>query len=122
LIYVAAVLATVCFGITLRLLGAITVAADVMATSRQAAACMRDPALGDDEKEKLLQTASISLLRNFLGIVARGAAAVAAAVIAVLALQAGGLVDAAAVASFLATWQGILLSCVAMAAAFLVAR
>jgi hypothetical protein len=120
LIYLAAVVATACFGFALRLVGIVAVASNVMATSKAAAATLRDPTLGDLEKEQRVQKASLSLLGGFVGILARGAAALAAGALAVFAFDAAGLSDAGAVGAFLATWQGILLSCAAMAVAFLI--
>jgi len=119
LTYVAAILATACFGIALRWLGVVAAAGRAVATSREAAESMRDPALSDLEKEHRVQKASLSLMRSFVSIVARGTGAFLLAIVPVLALQLSGIVQASAVSHLLVTWQGILLTCVVMTVAFL---
>src|SRR5437773_2574333 len=109
LTYLAALLATACFGIALRLFGIVTAAGKVIATSRDAAHCIRDPLLSDIEKEKMAQKASLSMMGGFLSILARGAGAFALSLLPLLALDALGVIRLSAVAHLLGTWQGILL-------------
>jgi len=116
--YVAAVLAAACFGLALRWLGVVAVARRVVATSREAAECIRDPALSDLEKEKMVQGASLSLMRGFLSILARGVGAFGLAALLLLALDAVGAARAADVTHWLATWQGIVVTSVVMLGAY----
>lgn len=114
LTYLAAVAAAAVFGFFIRFLRIVPVAREVVAVSRGAVACMRDPAISDLEKERAMQRASISLMRGFLSILGRSAAAVAAAALLLLALDAIRLARLSAVTDLLATWQGIVLTTVAM--------
>ena len=119
--YVAAILATACFGVALGLLGVVTAARKVIATSRGAAAGIRDPALSDLEKEKMAQKASLSLMGGFLSILVRGTGAFAISLLPLFAFQAFGGIRVSAVAHLLSTWQGILLTSVVMISAYLLA-
>jgi hypothetical protein len=116
----AAVLATACFGIGLRLLGVVAAGRKVIATSRVAANCIRDPTISDLEKEKVVQKASLSLMGGFLSIVVRGAGALVVSVLPLLAFDAVGLVRVSTVTRLLATWQGILLGSVGMLLAYFI--
>jgi hypothetical protein len=118
LIYVAAILATACFGFALRLLGVVAVAGEVITTARAAGSCIRDPQLSDIEKEKTVQKASLSLMAGFLSIAGRGVAALAASILLLVVLQVSGLVRVAAVTQWLATWQGVLLTSVVMTSSY----
>jgi len=120
LIYLVAVLATVCFGMALRASGIVTVAANVIATGRESAQCLRDPHLSDLDKEEFIQKAAVSLMRGFVSIVGRGAAAFISAGLVVFVFQAVGLVQASAVSQLLTTWQGIVLTTVVMSAAYMI--
>lgn len=118
--YVVAVLASLGFGIALRVLGIVGVAAKAIAIGRDSANCLADPKLSDLEKEKFIQRSAVALMRGFVSIVGRGAAAFMLAGLVVFAFQAAGLVQASAVSQFLVTWQGILLTTAVMSAAYLI--
>lgn len=116
MVYAAALLSAACFMTVLRVMAIPAITARVVSTGREAARVMRATDLGDDAKEQILQRASLSLLGAFASITGRTAVAIAAAAAPVLLLHAGGLVAAGVVWSYLASWQGILLTAAAMTA------
>lgn len=120
MVLLAAVVAASFFMIALRAMAIPAITARVIATGREAAGVIGDKRLGDEEKERLLQKASIGMMRAFGSITARSAVAVAAALVPLLALQAVGVAEISTVGRALATWQGILLTGVAMTAVYFV--
>jgi hypothetical protein len=87
---------------------------------REALRVMRDAGVGDDDKERLLQQASVAMMGAFASITLRTVLAVAVALLPLLALHAAGLVLMPAVAQALASWEGIALTSVAMTAVYFV--
>lgn len=120
MILVAAVIAASCFMIALRAMAVTSVTTHIVATGREAARVIADKRLQDDEKERFLRSSSIRMMRAFASISWRTAVAFAAAVVPLLVLQAAGVAQMANVAHALATWQGILLTTVAMGAVGLI--
>lgn len=120
MIYAAALLAATCFMIALRAMAIPAITARVISTGREAARVMADRSVADDDKERLMQQASIQLLKTFVSITARTAAAVAAGAVPLAVLHAAGIVPLAAVGAFLATWQGITLTAVGMTLVYFV--
>jgi hypothetical protein len=104
----------------LQLMRVLPIAAGVADMTRTAARTLNNAELSDADKEQFLRKASVSLLGTFVSITARAAVALGAALLPLFALQVAGLVDVIAVADFLATWPGILLASVVMAAAYFV--
>jgi hypothetical protein len=119
-VYAAAALAASFFMIALKALAIPSVAARVVAMGREAVRVMRDAAVGDDDKERLLQQASVAMMGAFASITLRTVLAVAVALLPLLALHAAGLVLMPAVAQALASWEGIALTSVAMTAVYFV--
>jgi hypothetical protein len=89
-------------------------AESVLATTRRAAATMRDPALDERAREKAVQRASLVLMAGFGSIVVRAALALAAALLPVWIASRGGLAPAAGVFHFLSRWDVILATSAAM--------
>jgi hypothetical protein len=119
-VYAAAALAASFFMIALKALASPSVAARVVAMGREALRVMRDAGVGDDDKERLLQQASVAMMGAFASITLRTVLAVAVALLPLLALHAAGLVLMPAVAQALASWEGIALTSVAMTAVYFV--
>ena len=105
--YVAAALAVAVFVGVFERLGIVDVARRTVGTSRSAGATLIDPSLSDEEKERALRGASVSLVRDFLRIGFSGALALAASVIPVAVLHVAGLAEMEATLAWLGTWQAI---------------
>lgn len=114
MIYAAAGLAASCFMIALRALAIPAITARVLETGREAARVMSDKGMADDDKERVLQNASFTMMRAFASITMRSAVAVAAALLPLLVFHTAGVADWTAVTYALATWQGIVLTGVVM--------
>jgi len=111
-IYLAAFLTVTVFVVALWWFGIVPAAAKAVAVSRDSATIIRDPALSDEDKERALQSASLTLLRGFLSITWRGAAAVGVSLLPMVVFDVVGLADFGAVADFLATWEAIVVASV----------
>lgn len=122
MIYLAAFLTITVFIVALWLFRIVPAAAKAVEVSRVSARIMRDPALGDEEKERAVQKASLTLLWSFLSITARGAAAVGASLLPMLAFDVAGLARFGDVANFLATWETIVVASVLVTLVYLVGR
>jgi hypothetical protein len=120
MIYAAAGLSVSFFTIALRALAIPAITARVLETGREAARVMGDATMEDDDKERLLQRASLTMMRAFASITARSALAIAAAVIPLFAFHMTGIADWTAVTSALVTWQGIAMTAVLMTAAWFI--
>jgi hypothetical protein len=114
-IYVAAAAAVIAFMIAFERLRVADVARRALATSGRGTAALRDPMLSDDEKERLLRQASISLGRDVLAIGARGAGALLASLLPLLVLDFTGVTEFEIVLAWMGTWQTILLISAAIA-------
>ena len=104
----------------LRTLAIPAITARVVATGRDAARTMSDKTLDDDQKERMLQQASLTMLGAFGAISARSALAILAGLLPLVALHAAGIVALPNVGHALATWQGIALTGLVMTAVCLV--
>ena len=122
MIYLAAFLSVSIFVITLWLFGIISVAIKTVEVSRESTKTIRNPALSDENKERTLQRASLTLLGSFLSITARAAAAVGASLLPMLAFDVAGLASFRDVADFLATWEAIILVSAVLMLVYLVRR
>ncbi len=120
MIYAAAGLSVSFFTIALRALAIPAITARVLETGREAARVMGDATMEDDDKERLLQRASLTMMRAFASITARSALAIAAAVIPLFAFHMTGIADWTAVTSALVTWQGLAMTAVLMTAAWFI--
>jgi hypothetical protein len=121
-IYLAAFLSVSIFVITLWLFGTISVAIKTVEVSRESTKTIRNPALSDENKERTLQKASLTLLGSLLSITARAAAAVGASLLPMLAFDVAGLANFRDVADFLATWEAIILVSAVLMLVYLVRR
>ncbi len=122
MIYLAAFLSVSIFVITLWLFGIISVAIKAVEVCRESTKTIRNPALSDENKERTLQRASLTLLGSFLSITARAAAAVGASLLPMLAFDVAGLASFRDVADFLATWEAIILVSAVLMLVYLVRR
>lgn len=122
MIYLAAFLSVSIFVITLWLFGTISVAIKTVEVSRESTKTIRNPALSDENKERTLQKASLTLLGSLLSITARAAAAVGASLLPMLAFDVAGLASFRDVADFLATWEAIILVSAVLMLVYLVRR
>jgi hypothetical protein len=119
-IYLAAVLVAVLFGVCFASLGLVAIAAKTLETANAAMASMRDNGLNDTQKEQAARRASVALMGSFLSITGRTGLAVAISLVPLAVFHAAGLARWSAVTHFLATWQGIVLACVCVALTALV--
>ena len=110
------------FVIAFWLSGVVPVAVRAVDTGRNAARTLRDPALDDEDKERALQRASLSLMGGFVSIVARAAAALGISVAPALVFEAVGLARFSDIAALLETWEMIIAASVILTALCLVWR
>jgi hypothetical protein len=95
-------------------LGVTEAARKALMKSGRAMAALRDPVLGDLDRERLLRQTSISLAGDVLSIGARGAGALLAGLLPLLILDLAGLSPMSRVLAWLATWPGILAATLAI--------
>ncbi len=118
MIYVAAFLAVLFFVLTLELLDIVQVSAQAIQTSRSAVETMQDLTLSDEDKERRMKQASLTLVRSFASIGARSLAAFGAALLPLLVFEVTGLARFSAVTDWLVTWEAIALTTVLVTAAY----
>jgi hypothetical protein len=85
--------------------GVSRIATEVLVTTRQAAATMRDDSLDEAAREKFMQRSSLRLVSHMCALLIRSAAAVAAAFAPILLAHAVGLVQAQRVFALLSRWE-----------------
>ena len=112
MIYGAALLAVVCFGLAFERLGVVAVAERALQSGLNASRILRDASLNDDDKERAVRGASLVLLRHFGAIVSRSVVALAASLVPLLVLDQTGIASLAAVNSLLFSWTGLLFASV----------
>jgi len=121
-IYLATFLTIATFVVALWLFGIVPAAAKALEVSRAAAKAIRDSTLSEEEKERTLQKSSLVLLRSFLSITARGAAALGVSLVPMLAFDLTGLAGFWVVADFAATWEVIIVASVLITLVYLVGK
>ena len=94
--YLVILIAACCFMAALRMTDVLGLTAGVLEQGRAAARILNDRTASDDQKERLLQQASLGMMRAFVSISVR--------------------TDLAATANALVTWQGMTLTAVFMTA------
>ena len=94
------------------------VATDALATAQGALAALRDPSLDDAAREKAVQQASLRLMGAFASLLLRGAAVVGAAALPIWLGSLAGLAESGEVLRYLSSWPTILVSSLALTAAF----
>jgi hypothetical protein len=102
----------------IKLFGLFPRALQAVRTSRSALNVMRNPELGDDHKEVLLQRYSLALLRSFLDLLMRGAGSLARPLGLLWALEVAGVVSLKAVLALTLSWPLLLGGVFAAIAAF----
>jgi hypothetical protein len=102
----------------IKLFGLFPRALQAVRTSRSALNVMRNPELGDDHKEVLLQRYSLALLRSFLDLLMRGAGSLAIPLGLLWALEVAGVVSLKAVLALTLSWPLLLGGVFAAIAAF----
>ena len=115
MIYLAGTLAILVFVVAFERFGVTRAAVRAVDTTRAVARLLREPTLDDNMKERVLRQASLSLAGGFFSIGIRGLGALAASVLPLLAFELIGLADFAAVVSWLAGWEVIILVSVGIA-------
>jgi hypothetical protein len=120
--YFAAILAVVGFGLAFELFGLPGTAARALGTSRAAFGSMRDPALSEEQKERTVRAASLSLMGAFFSLGIRGVGALLAALLPTLVLDLMGLVETRVVSRWLVSLEGIVMVSVLATAWFLLRR
>jgi hypothetical protein len=121
-IYAAAILSVAIFLVALWSLRIIGIAAKALEISRHAVRTIRDPDLSDEDKERILQKASVALLGGFLSITLRTAAAIGTSLLPMLAFDVAGLASFWVVVEILASWEAIILFSVSLTLVCLVWR
>lgn len=106
----AAILSIGIFTLCLRTFGVIRVGAGALATSRNAVAAMRDTQLNDDERERIVQSASIRLLGAFFSIVIRSAFVVIASFLPIWFVSLTGTTTIEDIFEFLSRWDVIVVA------------
>lgn len=118
----AVVLAGVAFLVALRLSRLERFAVDALASFRNAMAAMRNDALADDEKERIVQQAAVRLMRYFATITLISAAVLAAPVGVLLAFDALGVASIQATLDLSLRWDVIVGASVAAVVVWLILR
>ena len=119
---VAVLLACAAFLIALRLSPLERLVLDAAAAFRKAVATIRNDALADEEKERLVQEGALQLMKRFAAITMVGAATLAVPVLVLLALDALGVTEFQAAIDLSLRWEVISGICVAAAIAWSVRR
>ena len=118
----AVLLACAAFLVALRLARLERFALDALASFRKAVAAMRDDALADEEKERIVQQSAVRLMTRFATITLIGAVVLAAPVGVLLALDAFGVASFNAAVDLSLSWEVITGTCIAAAVVWLVRR
>lgn len=98
--------------------GVARVGADALSTAQSALAVLRDPALDDSSREKAVQQASLRLMGTFASLLLRGTAVLGAAALPIWLGSLAGMAESGEVVRYLSSWQVILVSSLALTAAF----
>lgn len=107
------------FAFALWVSGVARVGADALSTAQRALAVLRDSTLDDTSREKAVQQASLRLMGAFASLLLRGAAVLCAAALPIWLGSLAGLADSGTVVRYLSSWPVILVSSLALTAAFL---
>lgn len=118
----AAALAVLLFAVALRYSGIYPLTLDVIASARAAAGVMRDPSLDDEQREVRVQKAAVHLFKRAAQIIVLTAVVVGIPLIALVALDAAGLVALEAVFALLMRWDFIIIATVVAIVVFKVWR
>ena len=120
---VVTALAVVVFAVAFWRSRIVPVAQNAMATTREAMATMRDPALDDLAREKAVQSAGITLLGATGSLIIRSAICLGLTFVPIWLADVIGLVPIAESLAFLARWDVIIaITVIALIVYFLVKR
>jgi len=122
MIYVPICLAVVVFTVALVRLRLPHIASEAIDTALVAGRAMWNPELDEDEKERAVQSAAATLLRQFLSLMLRGFAALGISLIPMLLFDWAGIVGFAESSSAILSWQAICLSLVVAVIAYFALR
>lgn len=100
--------------------GVVRVSSDVLVSTRETVAVMRDDTLDDAAREKAVRRASLRLLGAFMSILVRSALAFAASLLPIWLATLAGFVRTEEVFRYLARWDVILISSVIITVGYLV--
>lgn len=106
------------FVVALWLLAVVRVSGEAVATARGAVAVMRDPQYEDEQREVLVQRASLKLMGAFLSILLRSALALLISCLPIYLAGITGQATADQVLAFLSRWDVIVLTSMAMIAGY----
>ncbi|MBI1252536.1 MAG: hypothetical protein GC189_13825 [Alphaproteobacteria bacterium] len=120
LAYALAGAAIVVAAFLLRAFGVVGRFGEIMRDSRSGFAALSDAALDDDAKERAAQQASVRLFQHFLIVTLSAAAALAAPLAALWALDAVGAISLARVLGVLASWPFLIGALAVTVAVFLI--
>ena len=118
----AVLLACAAFLVALRLSRLERFALDTIAAFRKAIAAMRNDALAEEEKERLVQEGAVHLMKHSAAFALIGVAVLAVPVLVLLTLDALGIASFQAAVDLSLRWEVISGTCVAAAAVWLVRR
>ena len=118
----AVILACAAFLVALNLSRLERLTLGVIASFRIAVAAMRNDALADDEKERLVRQSAVHLMNHFAAITLIGAAVLAVPVLVLLALDAFGATSFQAAVDLSLRWEVISGTCVAAVVVWLLRR
>jgi len=121
-VYFGAALSIIVFIVAFQRLRVLPTAVTAAQAASHALAATRDPSLSDDQKEQLARKTSLQLMGSFLSILARGAGAVGASLLPLLAMQSLGLADIGTVLDTLTSWQTILVVSVVLTPLYFFSR
>ena len=114
MIFLVACASILAFVVAFGLLGILGVAQSAIATARETGQVMGDKTLDDDTKERLVQKASLSLMKNFAGLLVRLIALLAATFAPIYLADLAGLATTEAVTGFLLRWDVILITSIVL--------
>jgi len=110
------------FVAALWLLRIVPLATSAISASRRALETLGDKALDDLDREKAMQSASLSLLKIFFSILIRGCLALLASLLPIWLADRAGIADGQGVVEFLSRIDVILVASVVLLAIYFLAR
>ncbi|WP_424991088.1 hypothetical protein [Fluviibacterium sp. S390] len=113
-------LSVLCFIAAFQVLNLVPRARTAIATSRATAAVMGDKSLDEDAKEAAVQKAALSLMKNFLDLLIRGALTLVAAWVPIQAADMIGLKPADETMAFMLRLDVILITSVIVTVAVII--
>ena len=122
MIYVSISLSVAVFIVAIMILKIVSIASDAINTSVATGRIMSNPDLDEDDKERLVREASITLSLRFASILLRSAAALAISTLPLVIFDWMGIAGFEETTSALLTWQAICLSTVIAVIAYFIVR